>query len=46
MAAGERDFEGQYPEDSINGRVDRRLRAFVDRLREAAEADSRAATLA
>ncbi|HET9222223.1 MAG TPA: ATP-binding protein, partial [Roseiflexaceae bacterium] len=46
MAAGERDFEGQYPEDSVNGRVDRRLRAFVDRLREATEADSRTATLA
>jgi predicted ATP-dependent protease len=45
MAAGERDFEGHYPEDSVNGRVDRRLRAFVDRLREATETDSRAATL-
>jgi predicted ATP-dependent protease len=35
--AGARDFEGQYPEDSSNGRVDRRLREFMGYLRAASE---------
>jgi predicted ATP-dependent protease len=38
--AGTRDFEGQYPEDSANGRVDRRLREFMGYLRAAAEPEA------
>ena len=45
MPAGERDFEGQYPEGSINGRVDRRLREFIDDLREPLEAEPGASLL-
>ncbi len=33
MAAGERDVEGRYPENSINGRVAARLRTFAENLR-------------
>ena len=43
--AGTRDFEGQYPECSINGRIDRLLREFIDDLRAASEMDSKAVTL-
>jgi predicted ATP-dependent protease len=37
--AGARDFEGQYPENSLNGRIDRRLREFRDYLREETQAE-------
>lgn len=36
-AAGERDPEGAYPEDSINARVETRLHAFADSRRRFAE---------
>jgi predicted ATP-dependent protease len=39
--AGTPDADGSYPEDSVNGRVQRRLRAFAERLREAAPAAER-----
>ena len=34
IPAGEPDEEGEYPEDSINGRVHHRLRAMAERLQE------------
>ena len=37
MAAGERDGEGKYPEDSINGRVERRLTEFAEAARRFAQ---------
>jgi predicted ATP-dependent protease len=33
VPAGQRDALGQFPEGSINGRVERRLAEFADRLR-------------
>jgi len=32
VPAGERDADGQYPPDSVNGRVDRKLFDLADRL--------------
>ena len=32
VPAGERDEDGQYPEDSVNGRVDRKLFELAERL--------------
>src|SRR5690606_19650713 len=37
MPAGERDAEGRYPEDSINGRVERRLAGFAEAARRFAQ---------
>jgi Predicted ATP-dependent protease len=34
VPAGERDANGEYPPESVNGRVMARLRAFAERLRE------------
>jgi lon-related putative ATP-dependent protease len=34
VPAGERDADGVYPSDSVNGRVDRRLRALAEELEE------------
>ncbi len=33
VAAGERDADGVYPPDSVNGRVDRKLRELAEKLR-------------
>jgi hypothetical protein len=33
VPAGQRDSLGQFPEGSINGRVERRLAEFADRVR-------------
>jgi predicted ATP-dependent protease len=37
ISAGERDGDGQYPEDSINGRVERRLAEFAEAARRFAQ---------
>jgi lon-related putative ATP-dependent protease len=37
MPAGERDADGRYPEDSINGRVERRLAGFAEAARRFAQ---------
>jgi hypothetical protein len=34
MAAGERDADGRFPADSVNGRVEARLLAFAHARRE------------
>jgi len=36
VPAGERDSEGHYPEGSINGRVEKKLRQFSEQLKQAA----------
>jgi predicted ATP-dependent protease len=40
VPAGERGPDGRYPEDSINGRVERKLRQFSERLRQIAPSAS------
>jgi predicted ATP-dependent protease len=40
--AGARDFEGQFPNNPVNGRVERRLHDFAERLREGSPAESEA----
>ena len=35
VTAGERDPDGHYPEESINGRVEKKLRRFSEQLRQA-----------
>jgi len=43
MEAGERNEQGGFPEDTINGRVEARLREFADRRRQFALTDGQAA---
>ena len=44
--AGARNFEGQFPNNSVNGRVERRLHEFAERLRERPPVESEAQALA
>jgi predicted ATP-dependent protease len=44
--AGARDFEGQFPQSTVNGRVERRLHEFAERLRERSHPESEAQVLA
>jgi predicted ATP-dependent protease len=36
VPAGARDGEGRYPQESLNGRVEKKLAQYADRLRQAA----------
>jgi hypothetical protein len=36
VTAGERGADGHYPEESINGRVEKKLRQFSEQLKQAA----------
>jgi hypothetical protein len=42
MEAGTRDEQGAFPDDTINGRVEARLREFADRRRQFALTDGQA----
>jgi hypothetical protein len=42
VEAGERDEQGAFPDDTINGRVEARLREFADRRRQFALTDGEA----
>ncbi|MCC6529286.1 MAG: AAA family ATPase [Pseudomonadales bacterium] len=42
VAAGQRDAEGRYPADSVNGRVEARLNRFAQQLQRKPQADAEA----